>query len=323
MYKLGYLRIVIAETIMHWSVFVSYYLRGVFITSITGLSLYLSANAQAQGVYNYQTGQVENQNSQPVQSADQNYQANGEQKPHFYSGNWSLTVGASTYFAPKYQGDDTYKLKIQPLVSFGKTGAGARFSSRNDNASFSLFERDAIRFGLTGKVLTSRDGDTSDDLKGLKKVKWGGELGGFVEVYPTDWLRVRGELRHGIRTHNAVTSDIAVDAFTDITPTVRLSAGPRAFYATKDYFDTYYGVNTYESLKSGLKKFSPDSGFGSVGAGGAIAWKATDKIDTSVYGEYSRLTGDAGDSSLVKQRGDKNQFTVGVSATYRFDFSLN
>jgi len=49
--------------------------------------------------------------------------------------------------------------------------------------------------GLVGKILTGRDSDTSGDLKGLKRVKWGGEAGGFAELYPTDWLRLRGELR--------------------------------------------------------------------------------------------------------------------------------
>jgi MipA family protein len=34
------------------------------------------------------------------------------------------------------------------------------------------------------------------------------------------------------------------------------------------------------------------------------------------------LLGPAADSSLVEERGSENQFKVGVSATYRFDFTL-
>ena len=81
-------------------------------------------------------------------------------------------------------------------------------------------------------------------------------------------------------------------------------------------------VNVAESVASGLSTYSPDSGIASYGLGGAITWKTTDHIDTSLFGEYRRLTGPAEDSSIVQERGDKNQFTVGVSATYRFDFSL-
>ena len=60
----------------------------------------------------------------------------------------------------------------------------------------------------------------------------------------------------------------------------------------------------------------------SIGAGAAITWQVNDKIETSAFGEYKRLVGPAGDSSLVRQRGDRDQFLVGVSATYRFDFTL-
>jgi outer membrane scaffolding protein for murein synthesis (MipA/OmpV family) len=32
--------------------------------------------------------------------------------------------------------------------------------------------------------------------------------------------------------------------------------------------------------------------------------------------------GPAADSSIVRERGSRNQFTMGVSATYRFDFTM-
>lgn len=292
------------------------------ICSVSGLATFMVTPAGAEELYDYQTGTVSNVSSQQRYSDDNNYQSSTPKKKHFYSGNWSLTLGASIYEAPKFEGDDTYDIAVDPIISIGKSGADNRFSSRNDNMSFALLERSLIRLGIVGKILQERDSDTSGDLKGLKRVKWGGEIGGFAEIYPTDWLRARAELRQGIRSHNGVTSDIAVDAFKNLTPTVQVSGGPRAFYGTKDYFKTYYGVDGDESRRSGLREFHPDSGWGALGAGGAITWKATNKITTSVFGEYKRLTGDAGDSSLVFQRGDKNQFTMGLSASYRFDISL-
>jgi outer membrane scaffolding protein for murein synthesis (MipA/OmpV family) len=41
-----------------------------------------------------------------------------------------------------------------------------------------------------------------------------------------------------------------------------------------------------------------------------------------VFSEYTRLLGPAADSSLVEERGSPNQFTFGVSAAYRFDFTM-
>jgi outer membrane scaffolding protein for murein synthesis (MipA/OmpV family) len=87
--------------------------------------------------------------------------------------------------------------------------------------------------------------------------------------------------------------------------------------------DAYYGVSAREASKSRLKKYEADGGVQSAGLGAAIDWKAMEKVETSLFAEYSRLLGPAADSSLVRERGSKNQFVLGVSATYRFDFKLD
>lgn len=240
----------------------------------------------------------------------------------WYSGDWYLTVGAAGLVAPRFEGSKSMLFGVSPLISLGRAGSQTRFSSRNDNISFAFADTGTIRAGATGKFIFSRSDDTSDDLRGMDPVKWGGEVGAFAEFYPTDWMRVRGELRRGIRTHDAVVADIAVDLFTDVTPDVRVSGGPRLSLASKDYFATYYGVTPSQAAASGLSPYDPGGGVKSVGVGGEVVWKTTDKITTGLFGEYSRLVGPAADSSLVKERGSANQFLVGVSATYRFDFSL-
>lgn len=238
------------------------------------------------------------------------------------SGDWSLTVGAAGLFVPEYEGDDRYRFVMQPIISLGTQGTQRRFISRNDNISIGLIDTGTFRVGPTGKLVFGRDGDDSSDLAGLDPIRFGVELGGFAEFYPTDWARIRGEVRHGIRAHDGVVADLSADAFMDLTPTVQVSAGPRLSYANANYFNAYYGVSNAESKVSGLAPYNPGSGLHSVGLGGAIKWDVTETVQTSVFAEYNRLSGPAADSSLVRQRGSKNQFTFGLSATYRFDFSL-
>jgi outer membrane scaffolding protein for murein synthesis (MipA/OmpV family) len=240
----------------------------------------------------------------------------------WFSGDWYLTVGAAGFVAPEYEGAKDFLFRATPMISIGKVGPEARFTSRNDNISFSLFESGAIRAGAVGKIVFPRDGDDADDLKGLDPVRWGAEIGGFAEVYPTDWLRIRGEVRHGIRAHDGIVADISADAFHDVTPTIRVSGGPRASFASSDYFDTYYGVSADEAQESGLSAYDPGGGLKSLGVGGAVTWKTTDQVTTSLFGEYSRLMGSAKDSSLVQERGSPDQLMLGVSATYRFDFTM-
>jgi outer membrane protein len=244
------------------------------------------------------------------------------QAESWFSGDWHLRVGAAVFTAPDYEGAEDYLFRAQPLISVSRAGSVSRFSSRNDAISIGLIDTGDFRAGPTGKLVFGRDDGDSDDLRGLDPVRFGGEAGVFAEFYPTDWLRLRGEVRHGIRSHDGLVADVAADAFLDVTPGVRVSGGPRAAFASSDYFDAYYGVTAAESAASGLSVFDPDGGLKSLGIGGAITWQATDRIETSLFGEYTRLMGPAADSSLVRERGSENQFLLGVSATYRFDFSL-
>lgn len=245
--------------------------------------------------------------------------ADGE---HFWSGGWYLNLGAAGIRAPEFQGSKNSKFTVSPIIAIGRQGKEPRFSSRNDSPSLGLFESDAVRVGIAGKFIPKRDGDTSADVAGLSPVKYGLEIGGFAEVYPVDWMRVRGELRQGIRSHDGVVGDLSADAFADLAPNLRLSAGPRATYGSKGYSQAYYGVDAGEAAASGLSAYNPDGGWQSAGLGTALTLQATDNLQASLFGEYRRLTGPAADSSLVRERGTKNQLMIGVSASYKFNFGL-
>lgn len=237
------------------------------------------------------------------------------------SGDWSLTLGAAGYMAPRFQGADKLAFNAVPMISLGRAGKGPAFASRNDNISVAFIDNGFFRAGPVGKILFERS-DNDRDLRGLGTVRWGGEIGGFFDLYPTSWLRFRTEVRQGFRAHSGVVADFSADAFHDIAPALRVSAGPRLSMASSSYFKSYFGVNPAQSAASGLAVYSPSGGIRAVGFGGALTWKTTEKLTTSLFAEYARLTGPAADSSLVKQRGSTNQFTIGASATYRFDFSM-
>lgn len=237
-------------------------------------------------------------------------------------GDWSLTLGAAGYVAPRFEGaSGNLAFYGQPIVSLSKVGKSAPFSSRNDNISFAFVDTDQFRFGANGKLLFARK-DNDRDLRGLGTVPWGGELGVFADYYATNWLRLRAEVRHGLAAHWGVVGDLSADAFYDITPALRISGGPRMSLGTSGYFKPYFGVNAFQSANSGLAVYKASGGVKSVGFGGALTWKTTDKVTTSLFAEYTRLTGPAASSSLVKQRGSENQYMIGVSATYRFDFRI-
>lgn len=236
----------------------------------------------------------------------------------WFSGDWYLKVGGAVLHAPKFEGASGRVFSFQPMISLGKAGPSARFTSRNDNVSLALLDTGTFRAGAAGKLIFADKAPAS----GLSPVRFGGELGGFAEIYPTEFLRLRGEVRHGVRSHDGVVADVAADAFFDVTDSIQLSGGPRASWASKGYYDAYYGVDAAQAAASGLSRYDPGSGMRAVGVGGAVTWKTTDQLTTSVFAEYQRLAGPAARSSLVQQKGSKTQVMLGASATYRFDFSL-
>lgn len=239
------------------------------------------------------------------------------------AGDWYVKLGAQGVSEPSYEGSSERKIGVSPTISIGREGNTQAFSSRNDSPSFGIVETETVRAGVAGRLVWGRDSDTSDDLEGLSDVKFGAEVGGFVDVYPTDYLRVRGELRQGVRSHDGLVADVAADAFTDIAPDLQVSGGPRARYATSGYSRAYYGVNAAESAASGLDQYDPGAGWQSVGAGAAITWNATARLQASAFAEYKRLVGPAADSSLVQERGTPNQVIFGVGASYKFGVQID
>lgn len=240
----------------------------------------------------------------------------------WFSGDWYLKVGATVLHAPKFSGAKNRSFAFQPIIAVGKHGPSARFTSRNDAISLALFDTGTIRAGAAGKLVMPRNEDTHSSLAGLSEVKLGGEAGVFAEVYPTDFMRIRAEVRHGIRSHSGVVADISADAFFDLTDQIQISAGPRASWASQDYFDAWYGVNAAEAAASGLSEYAPGSGMKGAGFGGAVTWNVTDQLSASIFAEYERLMGPAAASSLVRERGSRHQVTIGASSVYRFDWSM-
>jgi outer membrane protein len=95
---------------------------------------------------------------------------------------------------------------------------------------------------------------------------------------------------------------------------VSWSAGPRARFVGDAYNEAYFGVNAAQAAASGLPVYDVSGGLYSYGAGASvIAPLSSDRSWALVFvAGYDRLTGDAGDSPLVQQRGDDDQASIGL-----------
>jgi outer membrane protein len=68
--------------------------------------------------------------------------------------------------------------------------------------------------------------------------------------------------------------------------------------------------------------FDAKGGAQSAGAGAQVKYRINPQWEVHSYIEYDRLLGDAAKSPLVTARGSVNQTTVGIGASYSFDFKI-
>ncbi len=238
------------------------------------------------------------------------------------SGNWTVMVGIGGEYTPDFVGSKNGKLMPIPIFSIRRAGSVDQFRGPRDSPSIALFDVGNFRAGPAFKYVASRRSDKYAELTGLGDVKAAYELGGFVEYFPVDWLRLRSELRQGMGGNTGTVADVSADVIVPLIQRLTISAGPRFTWKSTKATAPYFGVDAAQSVASGLPMYDARGGAHSVGFGGQISYRINPQWEVHAYVEYEKLLGDAADSPLVKLRGSSNQTTIGLGASYSFDFRI-
>ena len=236
--------------------------------------------------------------------------------------NWYLTLGAGLRYQPDYTGSDDYVFRARPIISLGR-GLKSTWWSAEDDAMLSIgvFSGQGWRVGFSGDLLWKRSAKVNPALVVVPETKLGAEAGGFVEFYPTSWLRSRIDVRRGVVTHDGVVADLKLDAFSNVGSWT-FGAGPRMRIASADYIRTYFGTAGAMPGTGGLlQRFN--TGVHTVGVLAQMTYHWSDNVKTTAYVEYKRLVGDATRSPIVRPFGSRDSLTLGVSASYSFDTGSN
>lgn len=240
---------------------------------------------------------------------------------------WKVSVRAGAAVAPSYVGDDSYQLLVFPDVSVEKSDF---FFSLFQGAGYNLINSDGWRAGPIAKYQFGRQedgdnplriaGDVTDDLRGLGDVDDTIEVGGFLE-FRFECFTSRLELRQGIGGHEGLIGELgfSLQCPVDVLgKTMFLSVGTDLDFGDASYNSSYFGINAAQSAASRLAPYDADGIFLSAGLNASLAIPVTDRFTIIPFAGYSRLFGDAAQSSLVQERGSENQFSGGLIFSYRF-----
>lgn len=235
-----------------------------------------------------------------------------------------ITLGSNLVWAPRFEGSRRHDVGPWPIISWRNQGDREWLDLPTDGLDFALIETDNFRAGPVGYWRWQRDNGTIAP-RGFARI--GGarssidlslEGGGFLEYWPSEWLRTRLELRESFFGASGLLGILATDVVWRPDKTWTFSAGPRLTLADRRFMESYYGINAAQSLMSGLPVFSPQAGMRSYGANAFVRAKLSESWTAQAFVDYQHLTGSAGDSPVITSRGTPEQYMVGVGISYTF-----
>jgi outer membrane scaffolding protein for murein synthesis (MipA/OmpV family) len=233
---------------------------------------------------------------------------------------WIVTLSGQVSFGPSYPGARRYDFSGLPGVSLRRPGEREPFSTPDDGVSFALYNSEMLRLGPVARVVGDRWTRNNNALRGLPYVHYSVELGGFAELTPVSWGRLRVELRQAVSGHEGLVATVGGDVWQNWNG-FTLSVGPRLYFGNDKYASTYFTVTPAQALANGvLTPYRATGGLTAAGATAALRYDFNEAWRATAFGNYQRLTGSVADSPLAQRVGDgaRDQWYYGLRLSYRF-----
>lgn len=215
----------------------------------------------------------------------------------------SFDAGLGVKYTPEYIGSDNLE-------------AGPWLILKNADADRDL--PDGLTISPSLNLVSKRDADDYDALRGMKDIGYAGEVG-FKLSWRQGEMTSYGALRQGFGGHHGTVGEVGAKYRIEYNDKLTLWTGGELGLGSSDFTDTYFGVTGSEALATGKRAYDPD--------GGAYVARLTLEAryelmpDTALLGRvsYGRLIGDAADSPLVETR-NQPSISIGIARRVNFRF---
>jgi len=225
-------------------------------------------------------------------------------------------VGLGVAALPDYEGSEDYTIAPIPFISIvGKSGMSAELLG--NVLRVNVIPSNTWRFGPLLRYRVERDDVDNGQVDRMKDVDAAIELGGYAGFDINNWslkIDVAGDTSG---THNGIVGGISL-GYTWLFNPWRLTLSGSSTFADNKYMQTYFGVDSVDSARSGLSSYSPGGGIKDVGAALIAGYKFNENWGLTSALRYTLLVEDAADSPLVDGVGSESQVLLGVLATYSF-----
>jgi len=237
-------------------------------------------------------------------------------------GTYRVRAGLGAQEVPNFPGARSDGLSPYWTFSVAKGDHTFKFSAAGDSAGISLLGNSNSGLSAGPVASLSRHRDDKDVGAPVGHVPGTIELGGFVQYYPMESLRLRAEFRKGVGGHKGVTGFVGADQIWRDGDKYVFSIGPRLWFGDSRYERAYFGVSQAAALASGLPEYFPSRSFHAAGAVAGMQLSIGHHWGLFGYAQYQRLMGAARHSPIVTRYGSPNQFSVGIGIARTFTIKL-
>jgi outer membrane protein len=242
-------------------------------------------------------------------------------------------VGAAVFGVPDYYGSSKYQATGAAVIRYGFEGQ-RYIQLLGPELTLNAIDRSDFRAGPVLRVRDRRDNDVDDQVVRLMRpVPSASELGLFAAYHlpldnnPLHKVVFSADIVGNVNgVYNGPTGNLRVNYIHPFAQTVAGrsligTVGVGLFFASREFNERYFGVTGSDVAlfpSRGGVEYRPGGGLTSVKIPFSVTTELNPKWLLTLAGRYERLVRDAKDSPVVNDRGDANQWSLGLAAAYKF-----
>lgn len=240
----------------------------------------------------------------------------------------NVTAVAGVSRSPDYIGSDDYKLTTDLVVRGVSGGRYAEFSHREHEGTRIELDMMSSPSFDAGPILMRRAGRSGVEDVSVNKfaaidAAW--EIGGFLQSRRENLWRAGdfGSLRAETTldfsgVHDGLVGELGASYGAPVWKDVKLNSKLAVSFGSGSYMDVFFGVSGDNAAASGLPQREASMSLRDVRLNFNLSYAFDRTITAYTNLGYSLMLGDAADSPIVADRGQKGAFLFGFGAGINF-----
>lgn len=230
---------------------------------------------------------------------------------------YNAGLGLGVGIVPDYEGSEDYT--FVPIL-FGRY--------TYDNGKYVLLYGEKLKWNLLGDNIEfgplvqyrgERDDVDNDQVDDLDDVDSAIEAGFFVTGKSGPWSATLEFAADVSGEHDGFLVTLGGNYQHMVSHSLRMNYGIFTTYASDDYMETYFQIDSGNRGTSTLPDYSADDGeFKDINLRMAADYSVNNRWTIKGLLGYSYLLGDAADSPIVDDEGSASQFMLGITGVYNF-----